>query len=211
MRTILIFAALILLPGSTSLFAQENLYSFTKDYFRSNPFQGEFSVFLKHLLNDPTIEQKKTIQRTDSSFFSFFGIYKSHSPFFFKPKRVEVSLVEAPFRYADSLPVADTILIYQLMAYAGNDEKSQKEVQKEFERIHRHYNKKFSKSEQSPLSTGGIVTGSIRNYFVAYRMISPMAVAWSKLEKEEETVLILTVRIKLSENQATLPKFLDNP
>src|SRR5688572_25228313 len=122
-------------------FSQEGLYQFSKSYFRSDPLVGSFSGFLKHLMNDPAIKNKQIRQRTDSTLFYFFGVYTNYNPFFFKPKRVEIVLEETSIKYVDSLP-ADTILVYQLLAYTDGS-RGQQEVKKEFEKIHRQYNKRF--------------------------------------------------------------------
>src|SRR5437870_249615 len=71
---------------------QQGLYKFADEYFRSDPFKGHFSDFLKHLVNDPDISNKDIQKRTDTSFYTFYGTYKSYNPFFLKPKRIEILL-----------------------------------------------------------------------------------------------------------------------
>ena len=187
----------------TQSFAQEGLYQFTKSYFRSDPFEGEFSAFLKHLLKDPVITNRQTLHRTDSSLFSFFGVYNNYNPFFFKPERIEILLEEAPIQYADSIPV-DTIFVYQLFAYADGNNTGKLEVKKEFEKIQRKFNKKFDYDNNEELKTGLEITGGIHNYFVAYSALAPVSVAWSMLKDTVETVLNLTIRMKSSGNKAIL-------
>lgn len=190
-------------------FSQDGLYQFSKSYFRSNPFMGEFSSFLKHLINDPDIHDKKTQQRTDSTFFYFYGVYNTFNPFFFKPKRVDILLEEASVKYTDSLP-PDTILVYQLIAYT-DESKGKQEVQKEFEKIHRQYNKKFTNSNYRDLKTGEEISGGLHNYFVPLAALAPVSTIWSFLEETKEYILHITLRIKTSENRATLPAALYNP
>ena len=193
----------------TSSFSQEGLLQFTKSYFRSDPFIGEFSSFLKHLMNDPLLKDKKTWTRTDTSLFYFSGVFNNYNPFFFKPKRVEVVLVEAPVQYSESMP-ADTILVYQLLAYAEGSHKGEQEVKKEFEKIHRQFNKKFYDSNFQELLIGSEIKGGVHNYFIGSTTIAPISVAWGKL-KENEFVLNLMLRIKTKENIAVLPATLYNP
>lgn len=191
-------------------FAQDGFYQFTKNYFRSDPFEGEFSSFLNHLLNDPAIKNKQTLHKTDSSLFSFFGVYNNYNPFFFKPERIEILLEEAPIQYADSIP-ADTILVYQLFAYAVGNNLGKQEVIKEFEKIHRKFHKKFDYSYDEDLKTGEDITGGIHNYFVTYIALSPASIAWSIVKNTGETVLNIAIRMKSSGNRAVLATPFYNP
>lgn len=204
-----LFSLFIIFFFYTFSYAQSGLYQFSKSYFRSNPFIGEFSSFLRHLVNDPDIRDKKTQQRTDSTFFYFYGIYNTFNPLSFKPKRVDILLEEVSVRYTDSLP-PDTILVYQLIAYAG-ETKGKQDVQKEFEKIHRQYNKKFTNSNYRELKTGENVSGGLHNYFVPFAALAPVSIVWSFLEETKEYILQITLRIKTSENRAILPAAFYDP
>lgn len=193
----------------TTSFSQEGLLQFTKSYFRSNPFIGEFSGFLKHLMNDPLLKDKKTWTRTDTSLFYFSGVFTNYNPFFFKPERVEITLEETSVQYVDSMP-ADTILVYQLLAYNEGNHKGEQEIKKEFEKIHRQFNKKFYTSNFQDLQIGNEVKGGVHNYFVGSAGIAPVSVAWGKL-KEDKVVLTLMLRIKTRGNVAILPAAFYNP
>lgn len=190
-------------------FSQEGLFQFSKSYFRSDPLVGSFSGFLKHLMNDPAIKNKQIQQRTDSTLFYFFGVYTSYNPFFFKPKRVEILLEETSIKYVDSLP-ADTILVYQLLAYTDGS-RGQQEVKKEFEKIHRQYNKRFDNSNYSNLETGEKITGGLHNYFVSFAGLAPVSTIWGVLKETNEYVLNITLRIKSKGNRAVLPVMFYNP
>jgi hypothetical protein len=208
MKKTLLLLFIVLLVATFS-FAQDGYYQLTKSYFRSNPFIGEFSGFLKHLMNDPSIQNKKTQRRTDSALFYFYGAYKDYNPFFFKPKRVEILLEEISVKYTDSLP-NDTIFVYQLIAYADAS-KGKQEVKKEFEKIHRQYNKKFSNSNSQDLKTGDEISGGLHNYFVPFAGIAPVTTAWGYLTHTNEYVLNITLRLTSSENRAILPATFYNP
>src|SRR5688500_1257044 len=160
MKKNLLSLFIILFAGIPSFSQEGGLYQFTKSYFRSDPFIGEFSSFLKHLLNDPAIINKRTLHRTDSSLFSFSGVFNNYNPFFYKPKRIEIVLKESAVQYADSIP-PDTILVYQLIAYADNSTKAEQEVKKEFVKIHRQFHKKFYNSNYQDLKTGEEITGGV--------------------------------------------------
>lgn len=206
MRKILLTLIITSFYGSGA-FAQEGLFQFSKIYFRSNPFTGNFSGFLHHLLNDPSLLEKETQKRTDTSLFYFSGYYKNYNPFFFKPKKMQILLQEASVNYGDSL-VNDTIFIYQLVAYADGTEKGEQDVKREFEKIHRVFNKKFYNSNYQELNNGES-SGGLHNYFVAYSTLAPASTIWTKLNNE--FILYITLRFKASENRAVLAASLYNP
>jgi hypothetical protein len=190
----------------------EGLYQFTHSYFRSDPFLGQFSGFMQHLTSDQAITLKETKLRTDSSLYSFIGIYDKYNPFFFKPGKVQVMLKETPVQYSDSLPSADTILLYQLTAFAEISDKGRKEVQTEFEKIHRNYKRRFFDFNFSEFKDDNEkVIGAMHNYFVPMHGLAPVTVAWGVVEKTQQPVLTLTLRLKTSSNLAALPVPLYNP
>jgi hypothetical protein len=207
MRKILLSFFIVSFSSSFS-FAQDGLRQFSKSYYRSDPFIGEFSDFLNHLINDPLLREKEMQKRTDTSLFYFSGIYTNYNPFFFKPKKIELLLQETSVNYTDSLP-HDTIFIYQLLAYADSNDKGQQAVKKEFEKIHRVFNKRFYKSNYQNLKTGEVITGGLHNYFVSYSGLAPVSVAWGKLEND--FVLNISLRIKYNANRAVLPASFYNP
>jgi hypothetical protein len=120
------YPALFLLLICCAAYGQSSVFKITKEYFRSDPFQKEFSSFLKHLLNDPSLTNKVIEKRTDTSLFYFQGTYTSHNPFFFKPERVEVILAESMVEL-DSL-IIDTIYVYQLLAYHSDTMEGKQEL-----------------------------------------------------------------------------------
>jgi hypothetical protein len=185
--------------------AQDGLYQFTNSYFKPNPFQGEFSSFLKKLTTDVSLKDTRISPRTDSSLFFFVGTYKNHNPFFFIPKRIDVLLEEMAIKYADTATVTDTVLVYELMAFTEGDKKGIQEVKKEFEKIHRQYNKKFVQSNFIPLQNDKVTEGGAHNYFSAFSALAPLTVSWGRLKSTNETVLNITLRFKKIENQAVLP------
>ena len=188
---------------------REGLHDFTHSYFRADPFQGEFSSFVKALVNDPGYSSKVFHVRTDTSLFFFSGVYTIYNPFFFKPTRVEITLREVPFKYTEGMLIPDTILVYQLTAHAEAGDKGMEDVRKEFEKIHKRYYRKFFDSNLFDLKSEGITDGAIHNYFVPFYTLAPLSVAWGRTNKE--CILNITLRIKPSANMAELPKPLDNP
>jgi hypothetical protein len=189
----------------------EGLYQFTHSYFRSDPFQSPFSVFMEHLMKDPGISGKEKRLRSDTALFYFYGVYSQYNPFFFKPVRLEVLLEEVPFQYSDSLPAQDTLLVYQLVAYGKRGEEGQKEIKKEFEKIHRRYKGQFFDSNYKEFKQNDTIAGAMHNYFTPLNILSPLSIAWGNMEGTGEPVLNITLRFKTSQNRTILPAPLYNP
>lgn len=199
----LVFVARAQTPQSD--LTQQGLYKFADEYFRSDPFKGQFSDFLKHLINDPDIHNKIIKKKTDTSFYAFYGAYKTYNPFFFKPKRLEILLQETSIGFSDTAKAADTIFQYQLMAYVEDDKKGREELMKAFEKIHRQTKRKFFDTGYKEVMKGNEITGAWHNYFVPYYSLAPLTVIWSKLQDQHELVLNLTLRFKTEANQTLLP------
>src|SRR5678815_5056358 len=56
------------------------LLQMVKGYFRSDPYKTEFSWFLDHLLNDPTLTNKTINKKTDSSSVSYTHLRAHETP-----------------------------------------------------------------------------------------------------------------------------------
>lgn len=183
--------------------SQETVFKITREYFRSDPFRGEFSGFVNHLFNDPSITNKITEKRTDTSLFYFQGTYTSYNPFFFKPKRVEVILTELEVDL-DTLG-KDTIYTYQLLAYTDATKDGTEEIKKEFEKIYKHYKNGFRRSEYTEDPPGSKFKGISYNFFDQLHVISPFAISRYEIDETKEACLILTIRMDTYKNQAMLP------
>lgn len=186
--------------------AQQSIIDIPKAYFRSNPFDKEFSKFLTHLLNDPTLSNITLQKRSDSSLFYFKGEYSQHNPFTFKALRTEVILAETELQLADSIFQIDTILLYQLLGYTKGGKTGVDEVKKEYNRFNRKFGHSFTNTESRDLIKANHVSGAISNYFVLFKLLSPITIAWAELSETDENVFAITLRIKVQENIATLPE-----
>lgn len=185
------------------LHSQEIVFKITREYFRSDPFRGEFSGFVNHLFNDPSMTNKITEKRTDSSLFYFQGTYTSYNPFFFKPKRVDVVLTEMEVDL-DTLG-KDTIYTYQLIAYANDNKEGIEDVKKEFDKIFKHYNKGFTRNSYDENPADSKIQGVTYNFFDQYHAVSPFALSRYYATETKETCLMLTIRMDTYNNRAMLP------
>ena len=200
----LYFVFLLTLFCSPDLVGQDGVRKVTRNYFRSDPFASEFGSFVKHIINDPTIKDKELYQRSDTGWFYLHGYYSTHNPFFFKPKKVEVVLAESEIRYSDTSSFKDTILLYQIVAYAEPNSDGLKDVKKEFEKIHKQINKNFASNNYQEQKSGGEVKAAWYNYFVPTHAVAPVTLIWGKTDKKDETVINITIRMKSSFNQAVM-------
>jgi hypothetical protein len=202
MKRAQVFFLIIFIIAHCHAQTADPIIQIAKNYFRSNPYNMSFSNFLNHLLNDPTLSNKTINKRTDTSFFFFKGDYNGHSPFNFKADRTEIRLAETEMDLEDSLSTTDTLLFYQLLGYSYGEEGGEA-VKKEFSKFDRRYGKSFY-SQDSDLKKGEEIVGFAKNYFMLTNLISPISIAWAKLD-DFQNVFIITIRIKVIENTATLP------
>lgn len=199
-----LYFALFFVFTCFNAYSQSPVIKITQTYYRSFPFQTEFSSFLKHLLNDPTLINKTIEKRTDTSLFYFHGTYKSHNPFFFKPKRMEIALTESIIPKNDSVP-SDTVYIYQLLAFIDETKDGIQDVRKEFEKIHKRYKGGFFKANFMDRPVTGRLAGATYNYFDRLHALAPFALTWTGPNENKEMCLILTIRMSVRDNTAILP------
>lgn len=182
----------------------QGLLKLSKSYFRSDPFKGEFSGFLQHLINDPAIKEKNIHKRTDTSLYAFDGVFTNYNPFFFKPKRLEVTLEEVAVQYTMDSTSTDTIFVYQLLAYADNNAKAEAEIRKEFEKIHRQNRSRFFDNDYKETQQGAS-PAILHNYFVPLHLLAPASIILSKTADTKEWQLNITLRFKRNGNSVILP------
>lgn len=206
-----IFFILLITFLTISSRAQTVLVQVAKNYFRSNPFEHEFGIFLRHLMNDPTMTDLSISHRNDSALFYLRGSYTTHKPFFFHAKRTEVVLAETAVIVNDSLRLLDTIIRYQLVGHGETGKDGEADVKKEFDRFNRKYSSQFIKSEYIELKSGTKIYGAIRNYFVPFSYLSPLSIAWQNLGDGSEHIFVITLQFKIKENIAVLPETSDSP
>jgi hypothetical protein len=186
-----------------SSYSQEPILKITRNYFRSDPFNKDFSSFLSHLLNDPALTNKIIEKRTDSTLFYLQGTYTAHNPFFFKPKRVQVVLTELEVNL-DSL-IRDTIYNYQLFAYDSDTKEGVEEVKKEFDKIFRRYKGSFRSNQYTENPAGNQSNGATYNFFDPLHAVAPFALSWFGPNENKEMCLVLTIRMDTYNNRAILP------
>lgn len=198
---------LLLLLTSLTAYPQSTYIKISENYYRSAPFNKEFSKFLNHLINDPTIVNKKILKRTDSTLFYLKGTYTTHNPFFFKSIRTGVILAEQEFVVQqDSANLLHTIYAYQLIGYAPPGVEGMKDVKDEFEKFCRHYKKGFWDNKSEEIKKDDGQHGEIRDYSFRYLSFFPLTVAWATSSDHTENIFALTLRFMVVNNIPYLPE-----
>jgi hypothetical protein len=197
------FLLLLCIAIAVTSIGQSPILKVTGEYFRSEPFNTDFSAFLKHLLNDPTLSEKVIEKRTDSSLFFFEGTYSRHNPYFFKPVKTKVILVEMAIE-TDSAQI-DTIYNYQLLSFAEPTDQGKKDIKKEFDKILKRFKSSFSKTTVTENADTSLMASITYNFFHDAYLVAPFALTLAGPFKADEMCLILTVRMSVINNRARLP------
>ena len=183
---------------TSASFSQSPVEVVSKTYFRAHPFDMKFSSFITSLQQDPWFTLEKMHRRTDSNFFFLTATYKNFNPFRYTPKELRLVIAEEEIIHDDSLKTHDTIINLQLMGITDTGIANMKVVEKEFNRFHGNQGNRFSNSIHETFDDGG----ESYNYFISPFSISPVTVAWGRLDTHQYTFTI-TIRFKLKENEAT--------
>jgi len=183
-------------------YSQNAIQIVSKNYFRFHPFDSKFSTFILNLQQDPWFSVKEFNRRTDSTFFYLTGEYKNFNPFRFTPKQLKLIVAEEEIVYSDSSKTLDTIINLQLIGIIDTNITSSKLVEKEFKRFHQSQSKRFDDFAHKTLGGPQTITGEMNNYFISPFSISPVTVAWGPMPVTNEYSFAITVRFKVTQNQA---------
>ena len=193
---------LLFIICATKTNSQDAIQVISKNYFRTHPFDSKFSTFILNLQRDPWFSMKEFSRRTDSTFFFLTGDYKNFNPFRFTPKELKLIVAEEVITYSDSLKTLDTIVNLQLIGIIDTNTASSKLVEKEFKRFHQSQSKRFDDFSHKTLGGSQTLTGEINNYFISPFTISPVTIAWGLMPETKEYSFAITVRFKVTQNQA---------
>lgn len=218
MKGLLLLACLCL--GHASLSAQTAILEVTNNmsaatlqnvaasYFKTAPYNKDFSQFLQELIADPDLQNKQVSRRTDSTFFFVSGTYKRYNPFIYRPTTVKISVAEAEFSDSDSSSYRDTVVYYQMIVTADSTAQGEQFVKKEYQRLLRKHDKKFTYAHYPLDKSNTASKGEVAICFMELFAVSPLTVAWGREEASRNFAFSLTLRLKVRENRAeivTLP------
>ncbi len=197
-----LFLLIVFLFTAYGLQAQK-LKEISAYYYRSNPFNKDFSSFINHLTLDPSLYNKQVSKITDTTLYFFEGWYKSHSPYFFKAEKTKVAFAERQVS-KDSVLGGLSYFVYQLIGYSTNNEEGKKDVEGEYKRFVRKYSKGFEQTT-SPIIKNKKTVGELSSFNLNGLSFTPLTAAWLTDETTKENMLVLSISFIIVDNQAYLP------
>ncbi|MFT3903470.1 MAG: hypothetical protein QM727_09865 [Niabella sp.] len=172
---------------------QKDYIKIIKEYYRVNPFEGSFPAFIKAVTSDPEVTNKKQFLRTDTSLFLFSGDYKQFNPFLIKTKKVHVVLSENEVGSQGNQSLKDTVLSYQIIAFAEDNETTRRFLLKEFNKIHKKLKRSFKSSEEIDLKgIENVREGKAIHYTWGTYPLSPLTLSWQTVGKDQIAITILS-------------------
>ncbi len=202
----IIFILLLLLTVSLHSFGQASTYKAAAKYFRVNPLDRKFSVFLNQVMTDTVFVTDEIKKRTDSSLFYLRGHYNNFNPFLFKAAIVQLTLSEVGMQI-DTVKV-DTVIICQITAVtSGNSTASQAaEAKTQYEFFKRKYGKDYLTSNKEDVIESNEKVGEVIDYYHSYPLHMPVLTSYySKVINRDNYAFSILLRLKIKENIPTLP------
>ena len=173
-----------------------------KKYFRTHPFDMNFSSFINSLKSDPWFTIESYDRRTDSAFFYLTGTYNNFNPFRYPAKEIRLIIAEGLYVHTDSLKTLDTIITIQLLGVTDSGLSNQALVTKEFQRFKRNYAEGFWRTNYNKIERGNEILAEVYNYFIYPYSISPVSSAWGKMPDTGQYTFTITLRCKVKQNMA---------
>jgi hypothetical protein len=130
------------------------------------------------------------------------GTYKNFNPFRFPAKEVRITLAVDHFIHTDSLQTLDTIMNIQIMGITDSVLSNEKLVLKEYAGFQKKYSKIFWKNNSSKSEKGNKLKWEMTNFFLYPYSISPVSIAWGRIEETREFIFTITIRCKVIHNVA---------
>lgn len=180
-----------------------------KKYFRVNPFEGNFSSFVKTLLSDSALLNKTIVLKTDSTNFFVKGSYKIFNPFRMNAAKVDMIFAENQTTFtATDFTIPYTHYLYQIVAYFDDTPINRKLLLKDFNRLKKQV-KRYSKQTeiQSLKGVNNIEDGEIANYYSPAAIVYPATVSWQTISSSHQIVLTFLVRLAVTNNRAEFADF----
>jgi hypothetical protein len=201
---------LLLILFASFISSSQGQYTFLKAvkvFYKVNPFDRKYSAVLNNILSDTSFVKTQMVKRTDTNFFFLSGYYKRFNPFdFFYAQQTQLRVAEYEITHADAKKTNDTLIIYQISGISGPGEENKTRVQKELEKFNKKFRYDFSTMDIKETTNDGLTTAVVYNYYFAGRSIPAMSAAWGKMPGENNYVFTITLRLKIIENFADLPK-----
>src|SRR5690606_34762955 len=111
-----VISLVVLLCSFTSADTQPTLDKVIDKYFRVNPLNRPFHLFLSQVINDTAFTIARLEKRTDTSLFYMQGNYKNFNPFSFKTQVVQLIIADYIVKDDSSQKNIDTLITCRISA-----------------------------------------------------------------------------------------------
>ena len=177
-----------------------------KEYYRVNPFEGNFSTFVKTLANDPELLDKQLVQKTDTGNYFLKGFYKVFNPFGFNAEKIEMIFAEQEQELvAKNQQTIYTTYSYQLLAYFDDTEINRRLILNDYNKIKKRLRREMKNETISLKGVKDIEDGEIINYYFDYSLVYPVTVSWQTLGRSKKLALTIITRLAVANNRAYPP------
>ena len=189
---------------------QPTLEKVVGKYFRVNPLDRPFNVFMNQVIKDTAFSIITLQKRSDTSLFYLRGVYKNFSPFTFKTQLVQFILSDYLVINDSSKQPIDTLISFQLTATtvptAGKAQYVQ--VQNEYKVFNRKYRKAFLLNEEKTqfATNNTTILGQVNDFFVyAPYYIPYFSVSWGNVLGKENYAFLLEMNLTIEDGELMLP------
>ncbi len=205
-----ILCSFILLFSLATASSQPTLEKIVGKYFRVNPLDRPFNVFMNQVLKDTAFSIINLQKRTDTSLFYLRGIYKNFSPFTFKTELVQFIISDYLVIDDSTKQPIDTLISFSLtattMPAAGKAQYDQ--VQNEYKVFNRKYRKSFMlNDEKTQYATNNTtILGQVNDFFVYVPYYIPyFSVSWGNVLGKENYAFSLQMNLNIADGELMLP------
>ena len=205
-----VISLVVLLCSFTSADTQPTLDKVIDKYFRVNPLNRPFHLFLSQVINDTAFTIARLEKRTDTSLFYMQGNYKNFNPFSFKTQVVQLIIADYIVKDDSSQKNIDTLITCRISATtlpaAGKYQKEQ--VRNEYKVFTRKNQRlfiyKIDSSHTSP-DTKQLDWEVMDFYANASWYIPFLTVNWGRVLGKENYVFSMQLIVKMVGSELFLP------
>lgn len=188
------------LPGAL-LQAQANFARAVKEYYRVNPFHGNFSSFVKALSTDSLLLKKELYRQTDTTGYFLRGEYRVFNPYSINANKVDMLFYENA--YKSKSRVLFTFYTYQITAYFPDTELARRAVLKDYQKLVKKFRRDLHDTQRQSLKGyNNIEDGEITTFNDSGSPLDPVLVSWQTLEKTSQLGLTIILRLEQVKNYA---------
>ncbi|WP_114792063.1 hypothetical protein U0035_09430 [Niabella yanshanensis] len=192
--------AIFVLPVSF-IQAQSNFTRTVKEYYRVNPFQGNFSSFVEALTTDPSLLKKEIYRQTDTTGYFVKGEYDVFNPYSINANKVDMLFYENVYKSKNR--VLFSFYTYQLTTYFPDTELARRAVAKDYKKLVKKIRKDmYDTQRQSLKGYNNIEDGEITTFNDSGSTLEPVVVSWQTLAKTKQLGLTIILRLEQDNNYA---------